>query len=99
MTKITIASGAVRELSGKSATTGKPYELRVQTGYLHTMSKDGELSPFPDKFDFFLDREQQPYPPGEYTLHPSAPYVDRNGRLAVAPRLAPMTKAAAPANR
>jgi hypothetical protein len=93
MIKITVASGNARELVGKAS--GKKF--RVQTGYAHTTDRDGVMPPFPDKFDFFLDDDAQPYPAGDYTLHPSALYVNREGQLAIAPRLAPVKKADAPA--
>ena len=90
MIRITVAQTTVKELKGTSAKTGKPYELRFQTGYAHTQDKDGNAPPYPEKFEMSLERDQQPYAPGEYTLHPSAVYIDRDGRLAISPRLTPV---------
>lgn len=95
MIKITVAQSTVRELSGTSAKTGKPYALRFQTGYAHTVDKDGNTPPYPEKFEISLDRDQQPYTPGEYQLHPSAVYIDRDGRLACSARLTPIKARAA----
>jgi hypothetical protein len=94
MIRITVAQTTVRELRGVSKTSGKPYHMRFQTGYAHTLDADGNAPPFPEKFEISLDTEQPPYTPGDYTLHPSAVYVDRDGRLAVAARLAPLKQPA-----
>lgn len=98
MIRVTVAQTTVRELKGVSNKSGtpRPYHLRFQSGYAFTVDKDGNTPPYPEKFEISLDQEQPAYAPGEYTLHPSAVYVDRDGRLAIAPRLTPVTK---PANR
>ncbi|MCM5681908.1 G5P family DNA-binding protein [Schlegelella sp. S2-27] len=90
--KIIIAQTGVRNVKGTSA-KGKAYDMNFQTGYAVTVDKDGNSPPFPEKFDFVLDSGAPPYAVGEYTLHPSAVYIDQNGRLAVAPRLVPLKKA------
>lgn len=96
MIKIVIAQTGVRDLKGTSTKSGTPrdYHLRFQTGYAHTEDRDGNKPPYPEKFEISLERDQQPYPVGEYTLHPSALYIDRDGRLAVSPRLTPIRKPA-----
>lgn len=94
MIRISIAQTTVRELKGTSAKSGKDYHLRFQTGYAHTMDRDGNTPPYPERFEVPLDRDQQPYAPGEYTLAPSAVYVDRDGRLSISPRLIPARKPA-----
>jgi len=66
---------------------------RKQTAYLHTILPDGSPAPFPDKFSFIVDRDSAPYAPGEYTLHPSALGVDRDGRLSCVTRLTPIKRA------
>jgi hypothetical protein len=95
MIKVTIAQTAVRDLKGTSAKTGRPYHMRFQNGYAHTVDKDGNAPPYPEKFEVQLEDEQQPYAPGDYTLHPSSLYIDRDGRLAVSARLAPLKRATA----
>jgi len=95
MIKITVAQTAVRELSGVAKTSGKPYSMRIQSAYAFTVDKDGNPVPFPEKFEVILDKDAQPYPVGEYTLAPSALYVDRTGNLACSPRLTPIKARAA----
>lgn len=90
MIRITVAQTTVRELKGVSKTSGKPYHMRFQNGYAFTQDKDGNQPPFPEKFEISLDNDQPAYTPGDYTLHPSAVYVDRDGRLAVSARLTPV---------
>lgn len=83
MIKIEIESSEVRELSGQSKATGKPYHLRFQSGYAFVIGPDGKAQRYPERFDFVLDSDQAPYPPGMYQLHPSAVRV-RDGRLTLA---------------
>lgn len=92
MIKVIVAQTTVRELKGVSKTTQRPYHMRFQTGYAGTVDKDGNTPPYPEKFEISLDTDQPAYAPGEYTLHPSAVYVDRDGRLAISPRLTPLPK-------
>jgi len=94
MITITVAQTTVKEMKGIGKTSGKPYHLRFQTAYAHTVDKDGNAPPFPEKFEVILDADQPAFLPGQYTLHPSAVYIDRDGRLACSPRLTP--KPAAP---
>lgn len=89
MLKVTVAQTTVKEVKGVSKTSGKPYHMRFQSAYAHTVDKEGNPPPFPEKFEIILDHDALAYPPGEYTLHPSALYVDRDGRLACSPRLTP----------
>jgi len=94
MTKIFVTSPEIREMKGIGKTSGKPYHMRIQTAHAFTVSPDGVLSEFPDKFEIALDEGQFPYQRGHYTLAPSAIQVDRNGRLEVRPRLIPAVPAA-----
>lgn len=70
--------------------------MRVQEAWVYTVDQDGKTSPFPTRIEVVLNRAtdsrpaQAPYPAGDYTLHPSSVYIDRNGRLAVTPRLVPV---------
>lgn len=90
MIKIAITSPDIREMKGIGKASGKPYHMRIQTGHAFTLSTDGVLSEFPDKFEIALDAEQTPYPRGTYTLSPSAVFVNRDGRMDVRPRLVPV---------
>lgn len=93
MILVTVAQTAVRELSGNSRVSGKPYHLRFQSGYAHTVDADGNRPPFPEKFEISLRDGQPPYPVGDYTLDASAVYVDRDGKLAISTRLKPVKTA------
>jgi hypothetical protein len=80
-----------------SKTTGKPFEFRTQKAYAHTVDSQGNKPPYPEAFELILDDGAAPYSVGEYTLHPSSVYVDRNGRLAIGARLAPAVRRQGPA--
>jgi len=92
MIKVTVAQSTVRELSGVGKTSGKPYSMRFQTAYAHTVDKEGNTPPYPEKIEIILDKDQPAYAVGDYQLHPSAVYVDRDGKLAISPRLAPLPR-------
>ena len=93
MIQVTIAQTGIREFKGTAKVSGKPYHLRVQTGYAHTVDGQGNKPPFPEKFELMLDTDQAPYPVGEYQLGPNSVYVDRDGRLAVSAHLVPVKRA------
>lgn len=93
MIAITVAQTTLKEVKGVSKTSGKPYHMRFQTAYAHTVDKDGNKPPYPEKFEVILGNDAAAYPPGDYTLHPSAIYIDRDGRLTCSPRLTPIKRA------
>lgn len=91
MIKIRVLSDKVQVLKGVGKTSGKPYELHIQTGYAYTVDGDGAVAEIPEKFEFILGDDGQggiarPMPRGDYVLSPSAVYVDRSGRMAINPR-------------
>jgi hypothetical protein len=90
MIKVTVYGLPVREFSGNARESGKPYHLRIQTVYAHIVDEQGNSLPVPEKFEIILEKDAHPFAPGEYTLHPSSLYLDRNGKLALSPRLAPL---------
>lgn len=98
MIKVSIPAVITRNQAGVGKTSGKAYNMDFQTVYVHTIGKDGKPNPFPEKTEIILDKNDQGQPlvyaAGEYQLHPASLYVDRSGNLAVAPRLAPITKQA-----
>lgn len=96
MIKILIHKGDVRLIKYTNK-QGQPAELRAMEGYAFTVNAQGEPSPYPEKFEFLLERDQPSVVPGEYTLHPSSLYVDRQNKLALAVRLAPAKSVARPA--
>jgi len=89
MIKIVITSPDVRNMKGIGKTSNKPYDLNFQTAHAFTVSPDGVLCEFPDKFEIMLDAGQPPFARGTYTLAPSAVYVSRDGNLDIKPRLIP----------
>jgi hypothetical protein len=84
MLKIEIHPDQVRTFNGKD---GKSY--RMQAGYVHTLGPDGRPQPHPVRAEWFLNRDEQAPAPGAYLLAPSSIYVDRGGRLSIAPKLVP----------
>ena len=95
MITIAITSPEFREMKGIGKASGKPYHMRIQTAHAFTVSADGVLSEFPDKFEIALDEGQFPYARGNYHLADSSVVVSRDGRLEVRPRLVPVTAPAA----
>lgn len=89
MIKVTITSPEIRELKGTSKTTNRPYHIRTQVGYLHTVAPSGEIAEIPDKFEIALSEDEPGYTRGHYQLLPSSLYVNRDGRLDCRARLAP----------
>ena len=89
MIKIAITTPEIREMKGIGKASGKPYHMRIQTAHAFTVSPDGVLAEFPDKFEIALEENQAPYARGAYTLSPSALFVGRDGRLECRPRLVP----------
>lgn len=97
MIKVTVLPDSTRLITWAAKAGGREAgSMRAQTAWFHTIGRDGTPSPFPEKAEVILDRatdsrpEQPSYAPGEYTLHPSAVYIDQNGRLALSPRLTPI---------
>lgn len=99
MIKVSVHSTEVRQQRGNSKATGKPYDLAFQTVWFHTVGKDGNPAPYPEKTEIILPKDKDGaalfYPVGEYTLHPSSIYIDRGGDVAVAPRLVQLKPKAA----
>lgn len=99
MIKVSVTSTEVRNQSGNAKTSGKPYSLNFQEVWVHTSDRKGNPNPYPEKVEIILDKNAEGaalfYPAGDYTLSPNSIYVDRNGSLAIAPRLVPIPKAAA----
>ena len=99
MIQVSVTSTEVRNQSGTAKASGKPYSLNFQTAWFHTVDRQGVKNPYPEKAETILEKNEQGaalfYPVGEYTLAPQSVYVDRSGKLAIAPRLVPL-KAATP---
>lgn len=91
MIQVSVTSTEVRNQSGNAKVTGKPYSLNFQTVWVHTHDKTGKKNPYPEKTEIILEKNGEGaalfHPVGEYTLAPESFYVDRQGNLAVSPRL------------
>lgn len=101
MIKVSVKSTDVRNQSGNVKATGKPYSLNFQTVYLHTYDRHGKLNPYPEKVEIILEKNEQGqalfYPIGEYQLAPESVYVNRNGDVAISPKLLALQAAPAAA--
>lgn len=95
MIKATVASTDIRNMQGVGKTSGKPYNMFIQTVYYHLFDKTGKPLPFPEKSEVILEIDESTgkpriYPVGSYELHPSSIYLDRFGNLSVSPKLFPV---------
>lgn len=97
MIQVSVTSTEVRTQSGNAKATGKPYSLNFQTVWFHTCDRTGQKLPYPEKAEIILEKDADGaalfHPVGEYTLAPSSLYIDRNGNLAISPRLTPLQRA------
>ncbi len=97
MIQVSVTSTEVRNQSGNAKASGKPYSLNFQTCWFHTCDRTGQKLPYPEKAEIILEKDTDGaplyYPVGEYTLAPSSVYIDRNGNLAISPRLTPIQRA------
>jgi hypothetical protein len=93
MLKVTVLDAKLR-VQGYTDKKGNAATLPFQTAYIYTVDDEGKSGPFPEKLEFIAPRDPNgnpaAYQPGDYTLHPSAVYIDRNGRLAAQMRLTPL---------
>ncbi len=95
MIRITIAQATAETIPYTSKKDGSAQTLRKQTGYAHTVDRDGAAALYPEKFGFLLNRDEQPHPAGDYTLHPSA-FEVTDGKLVLRNvRLTPVRSSAA----
>lgn len=90
MIRITVPALPLRHQKGVGKASGKPYDFHAQTIYCHTSDTEGNPLPFPEKSEITVDTPSEAYAPGDYTLSPASLYIDRQGRLAVAPKLVPI---------
>ena len=84
MLRVEIEDAAVVTKSGTSARTGRPYNIREQSGWVYLVDpKTGTESRHPTKITFGLEDGVEAYAVGTYTLHPSSLYVGRFGGLEI----------------
>ncbi|MDA8446354.1 single-stranded DNA-binding protein [Paracidovorax valerianellae] len=91
MIKVSVTSTDVRNQSGNAKVSGKAYSLNFQTVYVHTVDRQGKPNPYPEKTEIILEKNEQGaalfYQVGDYMLAPESIYVDRQGNLAISPKL------------
>jgi len=78
--KVRVTDGQVIEKTGtyqRGPNAGRQYTIRKQTAWVDT----GKA--FPQEVMIELDREQAPFPPGDYVVTPQCFYVARFGELRV----------------
>lgn len=98
MIKVKIETTDTKILEGKSARTNKDYKFKIQNAWVWTLDPQTKEYPsYPQKIELMLDFESEPYPVGFYELDLSSIYVNRQGRLDVSPKLAPVKVPAKPA--
>jgi hypothetical protein len=89
--KIAVHSTDIRNFSGVSASTQKPFNMNFQTVYIFTSDRHGNQNPYPEKVEIILEKSPDGNPVsfqvGDYLLSDSSIYVDRYGSLAVKPLL------------
>lgn len=84
MLVIEIESTELKIKSGTSARTGKPYQIREQTAYVHIPPNK-----YPQPIKVTLEDDKAPYVPGKYMLDDSSYFVGRFDDLQMRPRLVP----------
>lgn len=105
MLKVTVVKPEAKLITWGATDIRRAGSMRVQEAWLHTIEPDGTPSFAPSRFEVtlrdarinretgeVLEPEQSPYAPGEYTLHPSSVYLNRDGRPALSVRLTPWKK-------
>jgi len=93
--KIEVSNETVEVRSGVSAKTGKPYSMREQEAYAHTVSRDGSAQKYPQRIKITLGDQQPAYPVGIYTVAAESFFVDRFDSLSLGLVLRPLPVAAA----
>ena len=83
MLRVIVESAEVREKTGVSTRTQKPYRIREQGAYVFILGEDGKEKKFPSQLKISLEDNQPPYAPGEYRLSLSSLYVGRYDALQV----------------
>lgn len=80
--KIEIVSNEIREQSGVSQKSGKPYHIRKQQAFAHL-----EGQKYPIAFTLNVPNDRQPYAPGMYQIDEKSFFVDRFGALGLSQEL------------
>jgi len=86
--RIQVSSTDTRDTRYTSKRTGKPD--KEQTVWAFLTDRSGNPDPHPTRINVLMAADDQPYPVGDYTLHPSSFYVGDYGKLTLTTRLAPI---------
>jgi len=54
--------------SGEARATGKPYTMHEQEAWIYRKQPNGEMSPYPERIRFQLDKPEDQYAHGVYSL-------------------------------
>lgn len=88
--RIQIAATAL-ETRNVTSKGGRQFQFLEQVAWAYTTDREGNPNPHPEKIIVTLPHGQtEPYPVGDYTLHPASFYVGNFSSLEMRPRLAPV---------
>lgn len=79
---IEVKSPVVTEINGTSK-AGKPYHMRKQTAWAYTFDQHGKPQPFPERIEFNLNDQQEPFGAGRYTISPQSFFVGDFNSLSI----------------
>jgi hypothetical protein len=78
-----------------SKKTGAIVEFFEQTAWAHTLDRNGNPSEYPERINLTLEKTQDPYSAGYYTVDPGCFFVGDYDRLTLGKlKLKPLTAAA-----
>jgi len=77
MLRIEVKDQHVDERSGTAKASGRPYVFREQKAWLHGVKA------YPVEAKISLDKDQAPFPAGDYTLSEKCFYLNRYGEVQV----------------
>lgn len=83
MLRVEIKSALINEISGISQKTGKPYNMKKQSGWAYTYDQQGNLNPYPERIEISLADNQEPYAVGNYGLSDKCIFVGDFNSLTV----------------
>lgn len=93
MIKIEVSSTEVTHKTGTSSKTNKPFDIPEQEAWAFFHDREGRLNPHPTRVRLTLDKDQAPYPAGNYSLAPESLYADQWGQISIRARLRPIPQA------
>ena len=79
LVRIEPEDGQVRFKDVTRKSDGQSFSIPQQTVWVYGIDKDGHVDRYPEKSEIALAKGQQPFPPGDYTVHPSCLRFNRWG--------------------